>query len=89
MSIMKRARPPYQPVGGKRQECLIGVYWTGLGDPSDNGRGHLVMRDMNTANLGFDKVPDPPFSNEEMQQILFAAKMQAIRCIHDRKKGKR
>ena len=36
---------PFAKLGpGKRQECMIHVAWSGLGDSGDDGRGHLVMR---------------------------------------------
>lgn len=72
-----------------RQECMIGVHWTGLNDPGDDGRGHNVFRDMSHADLGLDGVPDPPFTREEIQRILFAAKMEALKCLQARRKRKR
>jgi hypothetical protein len=73
----------------KRQECMIGVHWTGLNDPGDDGRGHNLFRDMAHADLGLDGVPDPPFTRDEMQRILFAAKMAAIKCLHNRRPPRR
>jgi hypothetical protein len=66
-------------------KCLLHVYWTGLHDPADPGQGHLLQRGKVSADLGLDAVPNPPFTNEEMQQIMFAAKMQAIKCLRARR----
>lgn len=77
---------PFASLGpGNRQECMIHVSWSGLGDAGDDGRGHLVMRGRVTADLGLDDVPTPPFSPEEMQDITRAAKMAALKCLRDRK----
>lgn len=68
-------------------EYMLRVGWTGVNDPGDDGRGHLVMRDMVTVDLGID--PDdkrkPPFTRGEMQSIAFAAKMAALKCLFARK----
>jgi hypothetical protein len=72
--------------GGKSsQECMLHVYWTAMNDAGDNGSGHLVMRGRVTADLGLDNVPVPPFSSEEMQEIMRAAKMGALKCLRNRK----
>jgi hypothetical protein len=73
------------PVRGA-QECMLHVYWSGLGDAGDDGRGHIVQRGRVTADLGYDGVPDPPFTDEEMQDIMRAAKMEAGRCLARRKR---
>ena len=73
-------------VGDHREECLIHVYWTGLWDPNDSGRGHLLRRGEVSADLGLDAVPAPPFTDEEMQAITRAAKIQAIKCLRARKR---
>jgi len=70
----------------KREECLIGVFWTALNDPEDDGRGHNRFRGLVTADLGLDEAPRPGFTNEEMQLITRAAKFQAVKCLLDRKK---
>lgn len=67
------------------EECLIHVYCSGLRDPQDPGRGHLMQRGMVSADLGLDGVPSPPFTSDEMQLILRAAKMQALKCLRARK----
>ena len=67
------------------QECMIYVAWSGLGDPGDDGSGHLRMRARVTADLGLGRVPDPPFTSDEMQTITHAAKMEALRCLRRRK----
>lgn len=66
-----------QPRADKRQEVMLHVYWSALNDKDDDGRGHLVQRDRVTADLGLDVVPDPPFTPDEMQKIMFAAKFAA------------
>jgi hypothetical protein len=68
------------------QETLIHVYWTGINDSDDKGKGHLAQRGKVSADLGLEAVPVPGFTSEEMQQITFAAKMAAIKCLQDRKK---
>ena len=68
----------------RRQECMIGVFWTGLNDVGDDGRGHNHFRGMTTANLGLNVVPMPAFTSREIQDILYAAKMQALRCLYER-----
>jgi len=76
------------PSGDKREECMIVVAWTGLNDARDKregGHGHLMMRDRVMADLGLEAVPVPGFTNEEMQLITFAAKMQALKCLTARK----
>lgn len=73
-----------------REEAMIHVYWSGLGDARDardGGRGHLMQRDKVTANLGLDRAPDPGFTDNEMQQIAFAAKMAALKCLRLRVKN--
>ena len=67
------------------QECLIHVYWSGLNDPGDKGKGHLLQRNKVMVDLGLDRAPSPSFTNQEMQQIAFAAKMAALKCLQDRK----
>jgi len=61
-------------------ECLLHVYWT------TGGEERFTMRGKVSADLGLDAPPDPPFTNEEMQKIMFAAKMQVIKCLRARKK---
>ncbi len=73
--------------GRDRQECMIHVYWSGLNYPDGDKRGHLVQRGKVTADLGLETMPMPPFTDEEMQSITFAAKMQALRCIRARKRA--
>jgi hypothetical protein len=70
------------------EECMIHVAWSGLHDRGDDGRGHLVQRGKVTADLGLDHVPDPPFTNEEMQEITRAAKFEALKCLRRRPKVK-
>lgn len=70
------------------EECLLHVYWTGR-DAGGQGSDHLTMRGRVSADLGIDRIPDPPFTNEEMQIIMFAAKMAAAKVLRDRKKSVR
>ena len=72
----------------KREECLIGVFWTALNDPDDKGRGHNHFRGMTTADLALDQAPRPGFTNEEMQCICRAAKFEAQKCLILRKKAR-
>lgn len=65
---------------------MILVAWTGLGDTADKGRGHTELRGRTMADLGIDEVPDPPFTNDEMQSIGRAAKFEALRCLTRRKR---
>lgn len=78
----------YGPVRGA-QEVMLHVYWSAVNDARDEGHGHLMQRDKVCADLGLDAVPDPPFTNEEMQSIMFAAKIAAIKCLRLRKRGSR
>lgn len=57
----------------KREECMIVVAWTGLNDAGDDGRGHRHRRGEVTVDLGFGHVPQPPFTDGEMQTIASAA----------------
>ena len=73
---------------GDQEETMIHVYWSALGDARDvreGGHGHRMQRDKVTASLGLDGAPDPGFTSEEMQQIVFAAKVAAIKCLRLRR----
>lgn len=73
-----------------RHEVMLHVYWSCLdvfSRAKDNS--HLIQRGKVTADLGLDKIPDPPFTNDEMQAIMFAAKMEAIRMLSLRVKRSR
>jgi len=72
------------PSGRRDPEYMIHVAWSAAFDPGDEGRGHLVRRGEVTANLGIDEAI-APFTNEEMQDITFAAKMAALQCLRKRK----
>jgi hypothetical protein len=65
-------------------ETLLHVYWTHL-PPNSNASAHLVMTNKVTCDLSMESSPD--FTNEEMQAIMFAAKMAAARCIRERRKA--
>jgi len=72
---------------GRGPECMIRVMWSGY-DPnaewSKDENSHLVRRGEVIADLGMPP-PDPPFTDDEMQRIAFAAKGAAIKCIMARK----
>ena len=75
-----------------REECMIVVAWTALrvGDKQQYTT-HTTRHGEVSADLGIDKIPDPPFTDSEMQQIAYAAKMAALTCIgaRSRKRGRR
>ncbi len=73
------------PHGERQPEYLIRVAWSAAFDPGDDGRGHMVRRDEVTANLGIDGIIEP-FTDREMQDITYAAKMAAAKCLRERKK---
>jgi len=73
------------PSGERVPEYILRVSWSAAFDPMDDGRGHLVRRGEVTANLGIEGVLDPPFTNREMQDITFAAKMAVAKCLRLRK----
>lgn len=81
---------PNQLEGGRPQEeVMLHVYWSALGDARDvreGGQGHRMQRDKVTASLGLDRAPDPGFTKSEMQDITFAAKMAALKCLRARKR---
>jgi len=67
---------------------MLHVYWSALGDARDvreGDQGHRMQRDKVTASLGLDRAPDPGFTEAEMQDITFAAKMAALKCLRVRK----
>lgn len=75
--------------GPPHVESMIHVYWSGYGDARDardGGAGHRMMRDKVTASLGLDRAIEPGFSEDEMQRILYAAKMAALRCLSERRR---
>jgi hypothetical protein len=73
------------------EECLIHVYWSGLRDRKGltEGDSHLIQRGKVSADLGLEGIPDPPFTSAEMQEITFAAKIQALKCLRARKRSVR
>ena len=87
MNEASRKKPSPSEMGGYTgEECLIHVYWTAR--MPGGGMSHHVMRGRVSADLGLVRVPDPPFTNEEMQAITFAAKMAALKCLSHRKRQK-
>jgi hypothetical protein len=76
---------------GGRQETMIHVYWSALGDARDareGNNGHRMQRDKVSASLGLDSAPDPGFTPDEMQTITRAAKMAALKCLRERARRK-
>jgi hypothetical protein len=71
--------------GGSGPEYMLRVSWSGAFDNDDAGRGHHVRRGEVTLNLGLDEPPN--FTDRDMQDIAFAAKMAAITCLRRRKEG--
>lgn len=73
---------------GRGDECMIKVCWTGY-SPSmgmREGNSHLIRRGEVTADLG-SPPPEPPFTNDEMQSIAYAAKGAAIKALMARRKA--
>lgn len=64
-------------------EVLLHVYWTKHTSDDGDRSGHLSMRGKVSADLGLETSPD--FTAAEMEQITFAAKMQALKCLRARK----
>lgn len=62
-------------------EVLLHVYWT----TNAGGHNHLELQNKVSADLGLDAAPSPPFTREEMEVIMFSAKMAAIKCLRKRK----
>lgn len=75
---------------GRGPECMIRVGWSGY-DPnaawSKDENSHLIRRGEVIADLGMPP-PDPPFTDDEMQRIAFAAKGAAIKCVIARRRAK-
>lgn len=85
------ARNPFKnlgPVQGAK-EFMLHVHWSGLDDGDDDGRGHLLRRGTVVADVGLENFPDPPPTDEEMQQVMFAAKMALLKVLRQRKRGKK
>src|SRR5262249_4217511 len=85
------ARNPFKnlgPVAGAK-EFMLHVHWSGLDDGADDGRGHLLRRGTVIADVGLEHFPDPPPTDEEMQQVAFAAKMALLKVLGQRKKAKK
>lgn len=61
-----------------RQSTLLAVGWIPASNP-----GPELFRGRVTADLG---VVDPPFTDDEMQRITFAAKREAARVVAGRRK---
>lgn len=62
-------------------EVLLHVYWT----TNAGGRSHLdMLSNKVSADLGLSTPPE--FTREEMEQIMYAAKMAALKCVFTRKK---
>lgn len=63
---------------------MLRVSWSCL-NHSDGQQQH-ARRDEVMLDLGLEAVPDPSFTNDEMQQIAFAAKMAALKALARRPK---
>lgn len=99
--MVKRNKPNVKQYGLKKnpfesltglavgKEFLLHVYWSGLDDGGDDGRGHLVQRGKVTADVGLENFPDPPPTAEEMQQVMFAAKMALLKILRQRKRARK
>lgn len=87
-TLQRRAKAFASLDGGQpKEEVMIHVYWSALGDARDKregDHGHRMQRDKVTASLGLDRAPDPGFTEAEMQSITYAAKMAAIKCLRQR-----
>ena len=67
-------------------ECMLHVYYSGY-DPAHPDANPHMMREKVTADLGF--VPDPPFTYEEMNTVMYYAKQGAWEVMERRAKAKR
>lgn len=70
-----------------REEVMLHVSWSCYSAAS--GERHHMRRGQVTADLGFDRIPSPGFTSDEMEKIMFAAKMEALRCLRRRKKARK
>ena len=79
---------PFKNLGPVRgvKEFMLHVYWSGLDDGGDDGRGHLIRRGAVTADVGLENFPNPPPTDAEMQQVMFAAKMALLKILRQRKR---
>lgn len=82
---------PFKSLTGLQvgREFLLHVYWSGLDDGGDDGRGHLMQRGKVTCDMGLENFPDPPPTDDEMQKVTFAAKMAMAKVLRERKRAKR
>jgi len=82
---------PFKSLTGLQvgKEFLLHVYWSGLDDGGDDGRGHLMQRGKVTCDMGLENFPDPPPTDDEMQKVTFAAKMAMAKVLRERKRAKR
>jgi len=76
----RRARPPARTFN----EALLHVYWTSHTDKDGGRSGHLTMRGKVSIDLALEASPE--FTPAEMEQIAFAAKMQAAKCLRARRR---
>lgn len=67
------------------QEVMLRVSWSCLNHA--DGQQQHCRRDEVMLDLGLEKLPDPSFTNDEMQRIAFAAKMAALKALSARKRG--
>lgn len=82
------ANNPFKRLGPVKGavEFMLTVYWSGLNDGDDDGRGHLMQRGRVTADMGLENFPDPPPTAEEMREVMFAAKMAMLKVLRKRKR---
>ncbi len=66
------------------QEVMLRVSWSCLNHP--DGQQQHCRRDEVMLDLGLEQVPDPAFTNDEMQRIAFAAKIAALKALRSRPK---
>jgi hypothetical protein len=59
------------------EEFLIRVSWSSTPD-------HQIRRGEVMADVGLN-APSSPLTSAEMQRITFAAKMETLRCLHERR----
>jgi len=60
------------------EEFILRVAWS-------SAPNHFVRCNEVMADVGLPK-PDPPPTDEEMQEVAFAAKMAMLKCLRKRKR---
>lgn len=67
-------------------ETLLHVYWTHL-PAGSNASAHLVMLGKVSSDIGMDT--SPKFTEDEMQEIMFAARQGVRKVMRRRQAGKK